>query len=142
MDFLVFERPDLTILSGHVEGKKLEGLKSGLQVEIKSASETSKVESVFPLPLSNFFQVKGLPKGKYLVQLRSSEPLGTIKFESSILEADLEENTQINVGPLKFKFEEYHHKQVSVTPCQIAFLFQSSRKRVLQCSVGGCIIWF
>ncbi|CAK9310181.1 unnamed protein product [Citrullus colocynthis] len=111
LDFLVFERPELTILSGHVEGKKLEGLKSGLQVEIKSASETSKVESVFPLPLSNFFQVKGLPKGKYLVQLRSSEPLGTIKFESSILEADLEENTQINVGPLKFKFEEYHHKQ-------------------------------
>ncbi|KAA0046704.1 nodal modulator 3 [Cucumis melo var. makuwa] len=111
LDFLVFERPELTILSGHVEGKKLEGLKSGLQVEIKSASETSKVESVFPLPLSNFFQVKGLPKGKYLVQLRSTEPLGTIKFESSILEADFEENTLINVGPLKYKFEEYHHKQ-------------------------------
>ena len=123
MDFLVFERPEFTILSGHVEGKKIEGLKSGLQVEIKSASETSKVESVFPLPLSNFFQVKGLPKGKYLVKLRSSEPLGTIKFESSIIEADLEVNNQINVGPLKYKIEDYHHKLVSVTLCQIALLF-------------------
>ncbi|KAG6575758.1 Nodal modulator 1, partial [Cucurbita argyrosperma subsp. sororia] len=110
LDFLVFERPEFTILSGHVEGKKIEGLKSGLQVEIKSASETSKVESVFPLPLSNFFQVKGLPKGKYLVKLRSSEPLGTIKFESSTIEADLEENNQINLGPLKYKIEDYHHK--------------------------------
>lgn len=81
-------------------------------VEIKSASDMSKIESVFPLPLSNFFQVKDLPRGKHLLQLRSSLPSTTHKFESEIIEVDLEKNTQIHVGPLRYKVEEDHHKQV------------------------------
>lgn len=114
MDFLVFEQPEMTILSGHVEGSRIEEeLLSHLRVEIKSATEPSKIESVFPLPLSNFFQVKDLPKGKHLLQLRSSLPSTTLKFQSEVIEVDLEKNTQIHVGPLRFKVEEAHHKQVS-----------------------------
>jgi hypothetical protein len=102
----------MTILSCHVEGKRTEELNSRLMVEIKSATDISKIESVFPLPLSNFFQVKDLPRGKHLLQLRSSLPSSTHKFESEIIEIDLEKNAQIHVGPLRYKVVEDHHKQV------------------------------
>ncbi|XP_062143584.1 uncharacterized protein LOC133851267 [Alnus glutinosa] len=118
LDFLVFEHPEMTILSCHVEGKRVEELNSHLMVEIKSASDMSKIESVFPLPLSNFFQVKDLPRGKHLLQLRSSLPSTTHKFESEIIEVDLEKNTQIHVGPLRYKVEEDHHKQ-ELTPAPV-----------------------
>lgn len=111
MDFLVFEQPDTTILSCHVEGKRIEELHSHLTVEIKS-SDMSKIESVFPLPLSNFFQVKDLPRGKHILQLQSNLPPSTHKFRSEIIEVDLEKNSQIHVGPLKYFLEEDHLKQV------------------------------
>ncbi|KAF5745936.1 putative carboxypeptidase regulatory region-containingprotein [Tripterygium wilfordii] len=118
LDFLVFEQPEKTILSCHVEGKGMEELNSNLLVEIKSASDTSKIESVFPLPLSNFFQVKDLPKGKHLVQLKYSIPLSTHKFESEMIEVNLDKNAQIHVGPLRYKVEEDNHKQ-ELTPAPV-----------------------
>ncbi|KAL5561032.1 hypothetical protein UlMin_030779 [Ulmus minor] len=118
LNFLVFEQPDTTILSCHVEGKRTELLDSHLLVEIKSSSDTSKVESVFPLPLSKFFQVKNLPKGKHLLQLKSSLPSSTHRFESEIIEIDLEKNSQIHVGPLKYFFVEDHQKQ-DLTPAPV-----------------------
>uniref|UniRef100_A0A5B7C2M8 Putative nodal modulator 1 n=1 Tax=Davidia involucrata TaxID=16924 RepID=A0A5B7C2M8_DAVIN len=118
LDFLVFEHPEMTILSGHAEGKRIQELHSHLRVEIKSASDPSKIESVFPLPLSNFFQVKDLPKGKHLLQLRSALPSGTHKFESEIIEVDLEKHTQIHVGPLRYRVEEDQHKQ-ELTPAPV-----------------------
>ncbi|KAL4602871.1 hypothetical protein ACB092_10G084400 [Castanea dentata] len=110
LDFLVFEQPEMTILSCHVEGKRIEEPNSHLMVEIKSATDMSK-GSVYDLPPSNYFQVKDLPRGKHLLQLRSSLPSSTHKFESEIIEVDLEKNTQIHVGPLRYKVEENHHKQ-------------------------------
>lgn len=104
----------MTILSCHVEGKRMEEFHSHLLVEIKSASDTSKIESVFPLPLSNFFQVKNLPKGKHLLQLRSSLQSSNLKFESDVIEVDLDKTAQIHVGPLRYNFEEDHQKQVCV----------------------------
>ncbi|KAL9435513.1 hypothetical protein AB3S75_021731 [Citrus x aurantiifolia] len=118
LDFLVFEQPEKTILSGHVEGNRIKELNSHLLVEIKSASDTSKVESVISLPMSNFFQVKDLPKGKHLLQLRSSLPSSTHRFESEIIEVDLEKNAQIHVGPLRYSVEENHHKQ-DLTPAPV-----------------------
>ncbi|KAM7276017.1 hypothetical protein ACFE04_017883 [Oxalis oulophora] len=115
LDFVVFEQPEMNILSGHVEGKRIEELQSHLLVEIKSAIDPSKVESVFPLPLSNFFQVKDLPKGKHLLQLRSNLPSSTHRFESEIIEVDLDKNVQIHVGPLRYKVEEDFHKQELTT---------------------------
>lgn len=115
MDFLVFEQPEVTVLSCHVEGKGIEEPSSHLMVEIKSASDLSKIETVFPLPLSNFFQVKDLPRGKHLLQLRSRLPSSTHKFESEIIEVDFERNTQMRVGPLRYRVEENHHKQVWFT---------------------------
>lgn len=109
---MVFEQPEKTILSGHVEGNRIRELNSHLLVEIKSASDSSKVESVFPLPLSNFFQVKDLPKGRHLLQLRSSLPSSTYRFESEAIEVDLEKNAHIHVGPLRYNVEENYHKQV------------------------------
>lgn len=110
---MVFEQPDMTILSGHVEGKDIKELRSHIRVEIRSASDPSKVESVFPLPLSNFFQVKDLPKGKHLLQLRSSIPSSTYKFESEVVEVDLESKPQVHVGPLSYRIEEDIYKQVT-----------------------------
>ena len=118
MDFLVFEQPDTTILSCHVEGQRIEELHSHLMVEIKS-SDMSKIESVFPLPLSKFFQVKDLPRGKHLLQLQSNHLSSTHKFRSEIIEVDLEKNSQIHVGPLKYFLEEDHHKQVCLPSLSI-----------------------
>ncbi|PKI32506.1 hypothetical protein CRG98_047102, partial [Punica granatum] len=117
LDIVVFEQPERTILSSYVEGQKIRELHSSLFVEVKSATDQSKVISIFPLPLSNFFQVKDLLKGKYLLRLRSEFPSTTHKFESEVIEVDLEKNSQIHVGPLRYKIEDAHHKQdLTVAP--------------------------
>ncbi|XP_024012784.1 nodal modulator 1 [Eutrema salsugineum] len=118
LDFLVFEQPETTILTCHVEGKHNEELNSNLLVEIKSAIDESKIENVFPLPLSNFFQVKGLSKGKHLVQLKSNRPTSSHKVESEIMEVDFETNAQIHVGPLRYSIVADHQSQ-EVTPAAI-----------------------
>lgn len=122
LDFVVFEQPERTILSGHVEGNRIKEFNSDLHVEIKSAADPLKIEYNFPLPLSNFFQVKDLPKGKHFVQLRSSLPSSTHKFESDVIEVDLEKNSQIHVGPLKYKIYFNHQKQ-DLTPAPVYPLF-------------------
>ncbi|KAJ4969122.1 hypothetical protein NE237_015823 [Protea cynaroides] len=115
LEFVVFEHLEMTILSGHVEGVGLEELQPHILVEVKSASNPSKIESVFQLPLSHFFQVQDLPRGKHLVELRSSLPSSTHKFESEVIEVDLEKQAQIHVGPIRFKIDEDHHKQELTT---------------------------
>lgn len=110
---MVFEQPDITILSGHIEGKNINELHSHIKVEIKSASNPSKVESTFPLPVSNFFQVKDLPRGKHVLQLRSSLSSSHHKFESEAIEIDLERQPQLHVGPLSYKIENDIYKQVT-----------------------------
>lgn len=110
---MVFERPEVTILSGHVEGDGIGMLQPHLSVEIRSAAEPSRIESVLPVPLSYYFEVRDLPKGKHLVQLRSGLPSHTHRFESELVEVDLEKQPQIHVGPLKYKTEERHQKQVT-----------------------------
>ncbi|CAN4113610.1 unnamed protein product [Withania somnifera] len=122
LDFVVFEQPERTILSGHVEGHRIKESNSHLHVEIKSAADPSKIEYNFPLPLSNFFQVKDLPKGKHLVQLRSSLPSSTHKFVSDVIEVDLEKHSPIHVGPLKYKIDFNHQKQ-DLTPAPVYPLF-------------------
>lgn len=111
---MVFEQPDVTILSGHVDGKDIKDLHSHIRVEIISLP--SKVETIFLLPISNYFQVKDLPKGKHLVQLRSTMPSSTYKFESEVVEVDLESQPQIHVGPLSYRIVEDIYKQV-ISPC-------------------------
>lgn len=118
LDFVVFEQPEVTILSCHVEGQRMKEPQSQLLVEIKSASDSSKTETVFELPVSNFFQVKNLPKTKHLLQLRTSLQSRTHKFESEIIEVDLERTAQIHVGPLRYSFEEDHQKQ-ELTPAPV-----------------------
>nr|CAD1833269.1 unnamed protein product [Ananas comosus var. bracteatus] len=66
VDFIVFEQPEITILSGHVEGSDLDVLRPHLSVEIRSSNDPSKIQSVIPLPLSSCFEVRDLPKGKHL----------------------------------------------------------------------------
>ncbi|CAN6935908.1 unnamed protein product [Brassica oleracea] len=114
LDFLVFEQPETTILTCHQN----EELNMNLLVEIKSATDESKTENVFPLPLSNFFQVKGLSRGKHLVQLKSNRPLGSHKVVSEIIEVDFETNAQIHVGPLRYSIVADHQSQ-EVTPAAI-----------------------
>ncbi|KAL5228006.1 hypothetical protein ABZP36_016271 [Zizania latifolia] len=117
IDFVVFEKPEVTILSGHVEGNT-DMFQPYLSVEIRSAADPSRIESVLPVSLSYYFEVQNLPKGKHLVQLRSGLPSHTHRFESEIVEVDLEKQPQIHVGPLKYKTEERHHKQ-ELTPAPV-----------------------
>uniref|UniRef100_A0A0A9B2T1 DUF7152 domain-containing protein n=1 Tax=Arundo donax TaxID=35708 RepID=A0A0A9B2T1_ARUDO len=118
IDFVVFERLEVTILSGHVEGDGIETLQPHLSVEIRSVADPSRIESVLPVPLSYHFEVRDLPKGKHLVQLRSGLPSHTHRFESELVEVDLEKQPQIHVGALKYKIEERHHKQ-ELTPAPV-----------------------
>ncbi|KAJ6823851.1 nodal modulator 3 [Iris pallida] len=111
VDFIVFEQPQMTIISGHVDGTNLEVLQPHLSVEIKSASDSSRIESIFPLPLSYYFEIRDLPKGKYLLQLRSALPSNSHIFKSDIVEVNLEKQPQLHVGPLRYEVEEHHHKQ-------------------------------
>lgn len=112
VDFVVFEEPEMTILSGHVEGYNLETLQPFLSIEIRSASEPSEVESVIPLPISYFFQIRDLAKGRHLVQLRPGLGWKSGIFESEVLEVDLGKQPQFHVGPLKYKVIEHQQKQV------------------------------
>uniref|UniRef100_A0A453EWB4 Carbohydrate-binding-like fold protein n=1 Tax=Aegilops tauschii subsp. strangulata TaxID=200361 RepID=A0A453EWB4_AEGTS len=116
--FVVFERPEATILSCHVEGNDIDMLQPHLSVEIRSAVDPSRIESVVPVPLSYHVEVRNLPKGKHFVQLRSGLPSHTHIFESELVEVDLEKQPQIHVGPLKYKLEERHHKQ-ELTPAPV-----------------------
>ncbi|KAL3649360.1 hypothetical protein CASFOL_005763 [Castilleja foliolosa] len=118
LDFVVFEVPDVTILSGHVEGRNIKELRSNIRVEIRSADDPSKVESIFPLPISGFFQVKDLPKGKHLVQLRSAMPSSSQRFESDVIEVDLARQPQIHIGPLSYRIDEDIYKQ-ELTPAPV-----------------------
>ncbi|KAI4319166.1 hypothetical protein MLD38_032798 [Melastoma candidum] len=118
VDFLIFEQPEKTILSGHVEREKAHELYPSLLVEVKSASDPAKIMSVFSLPLSNFFQVKDLPRSKLILQLRPESPLNNQKFESEAIEVDLEQNAQIHVGPMKYKIVDNHLKQ-DLTPASV-----------------------
>jgi hypothetical protein len=106
IDFVVFERSEVTILSGHVEGDGVETLQPYLSIEIRSVADPSRVESVLPVPLSYYFEMRDLRKGRHLVQLRSGLPWHTHRFESEIVEVDLEKQPQIHVGPLKYRTEK------------------------------------
>ncbi|KAK7337534.1 hypothetical protein VNO77_18114 [Canavalia gladiata] len=116
LDFIVFEEPEMTIISCHVEGNGTDELRKHLMVEIRSASDTTKIESVFPLPISNFFQIKGLSKGRHLLQLRSGLPSSSLKFESDVMEVDLEKNIQIHVGPLRYRIEDQLKQELTPAP--------------------------
>ncbi|KQK04071.1 nodal modulator 1 [Brachypodium distachyon] len=118
IDFVVFERPEATILSGHVEGDDIDMLQPHLSIEIRSVLDPSRIVSVVPVPLSYYFELRNLPKGKHLVQLRSGLPSHTHIFESELVEVDLEKQPQIHVGPLKYKTEERHLKQ-ELTPAPV-----------------------
>ncbi|KAG4913760.1 hypothetical protein AAZX31_19G204100 [Glycine max] len=125
LDFIVFEEPEMTIISCHVEGNGTDELRKHLMVEIRSASDLNKIESVFPLPISNFFQVKGLSKGRHLLKLQSGLPSSSLKFESDLIEVDLEKNVQIHVGPLRYWIEDQLKQELTpapVFPLIVAFL--------------------
>lgn len=104
----------MTILTGHVEGYNLETLQPHLSIEIRSASEPSEVKSVIPLPISYYFQIRDLAKGRHLVQLRPSLGWKGGRFESEVLEVDLVKQPQVHLGPLKYKVVEHQHKQVHI----------------------------
>lgn len=106
----------MTLLTGVVDGNRLKEVYEHLRLEVRSASDPTNIESLSSLPLSNFFQVKGLARGKHLVQLRSALPLSTFRFESQVIEIDLEKTTQIHVGSLRYKVEDNYHKQVLCFP--------------------------
>ncbi|KAL4202422.1 hypothetical protein AMTRI_Chr02g263630 [Amborella trichopoda] len=115
VDFIIFEQPEMTILSGHVKGVGLEELQPHLSVQVKSATDPSVVVAVLPLPLSFYFQIRDLPKGRHLVQLISGLSSSAYVFKSEIFEFDLEKHTQIHVGPLTYKLDERNYK-TEVTP--------------------------
>ncbi|KAI3526880.1 hypothetical protein L1887_06146 [Cichorium endivia] len=118
LDFLVFEKPDVTLVTGTIDGDRMKELHGHLRLEVRSATDPSNIESLLPLSLSNFFQVKGLPKGKHLLQIRSSLSSNAIRFESQVIEVDLEKHTQFHIPRLEYKVENDNHKQ-ELTPAPV-----------------------
>lgn len=118
VEFVVFEVPEMTILSGHVEGHDLNTLQAHLSIEVRSASDPSEVESVIPLPFSYYFQIRDLAKGRHLVQLRPGLGWKSGIFESEVLDIDLAKQPQLHVGPLRYNVIEHHHKQ-ELTPAPV-----------------------
>ncbi|CAM8928070.1 unnamed protein product [Rhodiola kirilowii] len=145
LDFVVFDEPETTIISGHVEGDMISQLQPYLRVEIRSASNPSKIESVFPVPISNFFQVKDLPKGRYLLQLQRGAPSSTQRFESAVIEIDLEKHVRNHFGPLRYRFvDDYQKQELTAAPVYplvlgvslILLLVSMPRlKEIYQCSI-------
>ncbi|MCO5553061.1 hypothetical protein L7F22_006582 [Adiantum nelumboides] len=111
MDFVVFHQPQVTIITGTAEGGGLIKWQQFLEVRVVSIGDGSKNERIIPLPLSHFFEIQGLPRGKYSLQLVLGLPGRTHRFESESVEVDLEQIPQIHVGPLRFSVQEQHQKQ-------------------------------
>lgn len=111
VDFVVFDQPPTTIITGSAEGAGLDKWQQHLTVRVVSAGGAAKIERVIPLPLSYFFEVQGLPRGQYSVQLMLGLSEKTHKFESESVDVDLERHSQIHVGPLHFLAQEQHQKQ-------------------------------
>ena len=127
VDFVVFDRPLTTIITGTVEGA--EKWQQHLAIRVvasSSSSSSSRVEKVIPLPLSHFFEVQDLPRGKYSVQLVLGLSGKTHGFESNSVDVDLGKNPQVHVGALRFIVQEEHGKQelasAPVTPVVVALL--------------------
>jgi hypothetical protein len=145
LDFVLFDRPLTTIVTGTVEGPELRRWRQHLAIRVVSffffvshlhlhlhdhqpppssssppppslsPSSSSLVlqssrlaEQVIPLPLSHFFEVQGLARGKYTVQLVLGLSGKTHGFESDSAEVDLAKNPQIHIGPLRFAVREEH----------------------------------
>lgn len=113
VDFVVFEELPTTVVTGVVEGAQLERWQPNLRVEFSSVSESSRVERTINLPLSYFFEVQGLPKGKYVARLLFDRNERSHKFVSDSIEVDLETRSAAHLGPLRFTSEEQLNKQVS-----------------------------
>lgn len=66
ISFVVFEQPEATILSGHVEGDGIDLLQPHLSVEIRSAADPSRIESVVPVPFPTTLKYEICPKASIL----------------------------------------------------------------------------
>eukprot|EP00250_Pteridium_aquilinum_P020313 c24781_g1_i1 orf=109-3804(+) len=111
VDFVVFHQPHMTIITGTAEGAGLAKWQQHLRVRVVSIGDNAKIERTIPLPLSHFFEIQGLPRGKYSVQLMLGFSGRTHKFESESTDVDLEQSPQIHVGALHFSVEERQQKQ-------------------------------
>lgn len=117
VDFVVFEELPTTIVTGAVVGLQLERWQPNLRVEFSPISEPSRVERIIGLPLSYFFEVQGLPRGKYVARVLFDRNERSHKFVSDTIEVDLETQSAAHVGLLRFTAEEQLHKQVRVCSC-------------------------
>ncbi|KAJ4775918.1 Nodal modulator 1 [Rhynchospora pubera] len=118
VDFVAFEMPEMPLVTGHVEGDDLDTALTHLSVEVRSANEPSRVETVISLPLSGYFEIRDLSKSRHLIQLRSGLPTSSFIFDSEPFEIDLRKQPQVHVGPLSYKIQERHHKQ-DLTPAPV-----------------------
>ncbi|KAH7444467.1 hypothetical protein KP509_02G079100 [Ceratopteris richardii] len=111
MDFVVFHQLQTTIITGTVEGADLLKWQDFLSVRFVSVDDASASERTIPLPISHFFEIQGLPRGKYSIQLVLKLPEKTHRFESETIIVDLEGQPQVHVAPLRFSVHERHQKQ-------------------------------
>ncbi|XP_024394078.1 uncharacterized protein [Physcomitrium patens] len=111
VDFVVFEELPTTIVTGVVEGAQLERLQPNLRVEFSSTTEPRRVERTISLSLSFFFEVQGLPRGKYIARLLFDRNERSHKFVTDAIEVDLETYSTAHIGPLRYTAEEQFNKQ-------------------------------
>lgn len=111
VDFVVFHQPHMTIITGTAEDASVAKWQQQLTVRVRSIGDNAKIERIIPLPLSYFFEIQGLPRGKYSVELMPGLLGKTHKFESESVDVDLEQYPQVHAGPLHFSVQEQHQKQ-------------------------------
>ncbi|GBG60819.1 hypothetical protein CBR_g12556 [Chara braunii] len=110
VDFVVFEQPATCTLTGTARPSTSQW-QPHIKVQVVHAQSPDRVEREVPLPLSHFFAIPGLQKGKYIVRLVFGLPERTHNFKSNSVEVDLDANCQVHIGALEFEAEERHEKQ-------------------------------
>ena len=108
LEFVVFERAPTATLTGTVEGPDLAKWQPHITVQVTPKEGDGKTFSV-PLPMSAFFEVRGVLPGEYWVAAK----LGAhADFESAPVGAEVGRGGVLHVGAIAFTAKEQSRKEV------------------------------
>ena len=108
LEFVVFERASAATLTGTVEGPDLAKWQPHITVQVTPKEGDGKAFSV-PLPMSAFFEVRGVGAGEYWVAAKLG---GSAEFESAPVGVTVGKGGGQHVGALTFAARELSKKEV------------------------------
>lgn len=121
INFVVFYQGEGFDVYGSVEGPDFDKWQPHISVEAAPLSNPSRVEKVVPVPLSGFFELKGLSLEEYIVRLKFGLPGHSHIFESEPEIVDLRSNKRekvVKAKTLRFRAEERRARQ-DLTPTAV-----------------------